>query len=484
MGGAGLSGSADIRTLSRTVFCKTRGSARSQGFRGLRFAVLLALGMIATPKGLIRSLEAHEIPSDVTIRAFLHPTEERLQFLVRAPLEAMRDLSWPTRGPGYLDLERVEPLLRDAVALWLVDNIELYADENLLLDPTLVAARVSLPNDASFRSFEEALTAITSVRLPATTEIFWDQALLDVLLEYRIPSESAQFSLRPAFARLGIRVHTVLNFLPAQGSERIFSLAGDAGIVILDPRWHQAAWHFIKLGFVHILDGIDHLLFLLCLVIPLRRFRPLVLVITSFTLAHSITLAAAALGMAPAGLWFPPLIETLIAISIVYMAIENLLGVGIERRWIIAFGFGLVHGFGFSFALQETLQFAGRHLISALLSFNLGVELGQLLVIGILIPTLLFAFRHMVAERIGAIILSVLVGHTAWHWMLERGSLLSLYSWPAFTPAGMALLLRWLMLGVAVAGLAWAISLLRNARPQRNLTEPEGTNQISSDQVG
>ena len=466
------------------MFSKKSGSVRSHGFFGLRFAVVLAIGTIAALSGLYPLLQAHEIPSDVTIRAFIHPTGQRLQFLVRAPLEAMRDLNWPTRGPGYLDLEQVEPLLRDAVALWIVDNIEIYSDETLLTDPSLVAARVSLPSDPSFRSFEEALAGTTSLPLPATTQISWDQALLDVLLEYRIPSESAQFSLRPGFVRLGMRVRTVLTFLPAEGSERVFDLAGDTGVVTLDPRWHQAAWHFIKLGFVHILDGIDHLLFLFCLVIPLRRFRPLLLVITSFTVAHSITLAATALGMAPAGLWFPPLIETLIAVSIVYMAIENVMGIGISRRWIIAFGFGLVHGFGFSFALQETLQFAGRHLVSALLSFNLGVELGQLLVIGILIPSLHFAFRHVVAERIGAIILSVLVGHTAWHWMLERGSVLSQYSWPALTPAGLALLLRWSMIGVALAGLAWTVSLLRNARLERNLTERKGTTRASSDQIG
>ena len=93
-------------------------------------------------------------------------------------------------------------------------------------------------------------------------------------------------------------------------------------------------------GFVHILDGTDHLLFLLCLVIPFRRLRPLVLVVTAFTVAHSITLIASAFGLAPDALWFPPLVETLIAASIVYMALENI--VGSERlrqsRWMIAFG--------------------------------------------------------------------------------------------------------------------------------------------------
>jgi len=102
------------------------------------------------------------------------------------------------------------------------------------------------------------------------------------------------------------------------------------------------------LGFFHILDGTDHLLFLFCLVIPFRRFRALIPVVTAFTVAHSITLIASAYNLAPDALWFPPLIETLIAMSIVYMALENIVGgATVQRRWMITFGFGLVHGFGF-----------------------------------------------------------------------------------------------------------------------------------------
>src|SRR4029453_46118 len=154
------------------------------------------------------------------------------------------------------------------------------------------------------------------------------------------------------------------------------------------------------LGFKHILDGIDHLLFLFCLVIPFRRLRSLVAIITSFTVAHSITLIASAYNLAPDALWFPPLIETLIAVSIVYMALENIVAPQLKRRWLITFAFGLVHGFGFSFALRQTLQFAGAHLLTSLVSFNLGVELGQLLVLLVLIPALGLLFRFVLDERV------------------------------------------------------------------------------------
>src|SRR5439155_7145698 len=83
------------------------------------------------------------------------------------------------------------------------------------------------------------------------------------------------------------------------------------------------------------------------------------------TVAHSVTLIASAYNLGPTALWFPPLIETLIAMSIVYMALENIVGSNVRRRWMITFGFGLVHGFGFSFALRETLQFAGSYLLTS-----------------------------------------------------------------------------------------------------------------------
>src|SRR5207244_11681078 len=103
-----------------------------------------------------------------------------------------------------------------------------------------------------------------------------------------------------------------------------------------------------------------HLLLRFWPAIPIRRWRKVIPVVTSFTVPHSVTLIASAYNVAPDFLWFPPLIETLIAMSIVYMALENIVGgIGVQRRWMITFGFGLVHGFGFSFALRQTLQFAG-----------------------------------------------------------------------------------------------------------------------------
>ncbi len=261
---------------------------------------------------------------------------------------------------------------------------------------------------------------------------------------------------------------TALRFVPPGRGVRAFEYSGDPGLVRLDPRWYEAAKQFVGLGFEHILSGPDHLLFLFCLVIPFRKLRALVPIVTAFTVAHSMTLAASAYGLAPDALWFPPLIEMLIALSIVYMAIENIVGAKLHRRWLIAFGFGLVHGFGFSFALRQTLQFAGTHLLTSLLAFNTGVELGQLLVLVLFIPVLDLLFRYVVQERMGTIILSAFVAHTGWHWMLDRGAVLQAYhfQWPALTDAFLASAMGWLMLLVAMGAVVWGLWALFRLLPR------------------
>ena len=438
----------------------------------LRCVAVLIFGLPAT-------LGAHDIPNDLTIRAFLKPEGQQLQLLIRVPLQAMRDIDYPRRAREYVDLGRADQSLRDAANTWILSDIELYEEEALLTSPTLVAVRASLPSDDSFRSYETALAHLTGPRLADETEFVWNQGLLDVWLTYPIQSDQSRLSINVRWGRLGVRTVTALQFVTPRGAIRAFELVGDPGLVRLDPRWHQAALRFVVLGFFHILDGTDHLLFLLCLVIPFRRLRPLIMIVTSFTVAHSITLLASAYDLAPGALWFPPLIETLIATSIVYMGLENIVMWSptaftrgrespleaenarsrLTKRWIIAFGFGLVHGFGFSFALRETLQFAGSHLLTSLVAFNVGVELGQILVISLLVPAIELLFRFVVAERTGTIILSALVAHTGWHWMSERFDRLRQYSfeWPTLTATLLLTVMRWLTLAVILAGIAWLL---------------------------
>ena len=379
------------------------------------------------------SAAAHEVPGSVTVQVLVKQQDDRLQVLVRAPLEAMQEMQFPVDVRGILDLEEVRSsgLLTASANRWITPNLDLYAGDDRLPAAVVRAARLSIPSDRSFTDFDRALEHVRGPPLPATTQIVWRQALLDVLLDTPLDADSApegqRLSIDPRFGRLGLRVLTVIRYESPDGDSRVLQLAAEPGRVRLDPNRAQAGLHFVAMGFEHILGGLDHLLFLVCLVAPLRRLRQLVLVVTSFTAAHSITLIASAAGLAPRALWFPTLVEVLIALSIVYMAFENILGVGQDRRWTAAFGFGLVHGFGFSFALGESLQFAGAHLVTSLLAFNVGVELGQLLVLLLLVPLMDLVFRRLPDERLGIVLLSALIVHTAWHWTGERGSDLMAY---------------------------------------------------------
>jgi hypothetical protein len=435
----------------------------------------LCCALLAFPAG---NIGAHEVPANVAVQIYVHPDGSTLRILIRAPLAAMRDLNLPLRGPGYLDFAQLTNQTNDAARLWIANYIRLFEEGRELPEETVVATRVSLPSDRSFISYDSALASVRSPKLPDDTEVMWNQLRLDALLEVPITNPRARFSIDPQLAHLGVNTVSVLHFVTADGAERVFQYDSNPGLVRLDPRWYQAAARFVALGFKHIMGGFDHLLFVLCLVVPIRRVRPLVAVVTSFTVAHSITLIASALGFAPNALWFPPLIEMLIAVSIVYMALENIVGPKLERRWLIAFGFGLVHGFGFSFALRESLQFAGAHLLSSLLAFNVGVELGQLLVIGIAIPILAALFQWVVAERVGVIVISAILAHSAWHWMTSRFATLREYRFvmPALDATFLAGLLRAVMLLLIVVGAMWALSglLSRLARPSRIGTREPG----------
>ena len=418
---------------------------------------------------LSSSAFAHDVPDDVVVQAFLHPNEERLSVLVRVPLTAMRDVDVPSRPGGFVDLSRVEPALRHAATVWLLQGIEIQQDGRPLPAGTLASVRLSLPSDRAFETFDTARAQITGPPLDPAMQVMWEQGTLDALIEYPLAQTEGRLAWRADSRRLGQRVTTVLRLVTPGGTVRAFEWHGDPGLVPLDPRWDQAALSFVRAGIGHVLSGPDHLLFLLCIAIPLRRVRTLALVVTSFTLAHAITLVASAYGLAPSGGWFPPFVETLIAASIVWMALENIFdaasgrdfegagGRALGRRWAATAAFGLVHGFGFSFALRQELQFAGSHLLTSLLAFNLGVEIAQLLVIAAAATAVTQAFRRMTSPRVAAIVVSALAAHTGWDWLLARGAVWWQYPWPVPSAASVMTVSIWLALVVVAAVGAWGV---------------------------
>lgn len=213
------------------------------------------------------------------------------------------------------------------------------------------------------------------------------------------------------------------------GSAVLTPDAPDMNVVVLaangaasEDRAQRPQLSFVRmfeLGLEHILAGYDHLLFLAALLVATTRLRSLITIVTSFTLAHSLTLAASW-----RGLLTPPaaLVEPLILASIIFVGIENLVR---KReppaRWLISFGFGLIHGFGFAGALRELgLGGDAAALLLPLLGFNLGVEAGQLAVVALLLPLIWWLRRRQDRARYALPAVSALVAAAGVYWLVSH----------------------------------------------------------------
>jgi hydrogenase/urease accessory protein HupE len=173
--------------------------------------------------------------------------------------------------------------------------------------------------------------------------------------------------------------------LLSQNSDSITVEIDASAPVLSSPRQTHSFADFLVMGVKHIWTGYDHLLFLFGLLIVTRNFSSSVKIITCFTIAHSITLAVATLSLVQIS---SRIVEPLIAASIVYVGVENLLrGDDPKGRWLLTFAFGLIHGFGFASVLRELGVGAnGSGIAVPLVSFNMGVELGQIVVAGLALP--------------------------------------------------------------------------------------------------
>ncbi len=426
---------------------------RSAGY--LTGAIVLTITLCAIPT------MAHDFPLNTVANSYVKIEPRSAHLVVRVPMDLLHSVHFAMAGSHY-DLAQDGPMIQAAIQG--VTNDVVIMENGTRLVPTGAEGRMSLPSDRSFENYDQAVQFIRQP-MDLKEQIYFDQGYLDVHLVYPIQSSQSEFTIKTVLAEdLGENSKLTVRFMPLTGRAQAFIISAASGIVSLDPPWYKAAKGFVVLGISHILSGIDHLLFLLCLVIPIRRLRTLVPVITAFTVGHSATLIGTAYNLAPGGNWFPPFVEMAIAISILYMAVENILGVRLDRRWLIAGLFGLVHGFGFSYALKENLQFAGAHLLTSLLAFNVGIEIGQLLILTVMVVGLTLLFRNLPDARVGVVVLSAFVAHTAWHWMIERGQVFWNTQWPHLDAASIVMLSRWLAALLVVAGVAKAVASFVAAR--------------------
>jgi len=223
-------------------------------------------------------------------------------------------------------------------------------------------------------------------QFPAT---YVGDAVVDTVLRYRsggpVFGYELSSALDPGLAGQEDTANLLLDHFP--GETQVFRARGLLDQPITVSRSALAAvGTFVLEGVRHILEGWDHVLFVLCLALGAVRFSSLLWRATGFTLGHSVTLAAGFFGLVPSGAWFVPAVEMGIALSIIYAAVVAV-GPGARNArsettmFLITSAIGLLHGLGFSFVLHEILQVESPNIWQSLLAFNLGVEVGQVLII-------------------------------------------------------------------------------------------------------
>lgn len=240
-----------------------------------------------------------------------------------------------------------------------------------------------------------------------------------------IPDGSVEFTLAtsPAFPMVHL---TILEEATGGSAKHIVTRGGYCPPYRLNsppeaPDWIQVAARYLILGFQHILPrGLDHILFVVGLFLLSTKVRPLLWQITAFTIAHSVTLA---LSMYEVVSLPSRLVESLIALSIVFVAVENLMTTQLKpRRIVLVFGFGLLHGLGFAGVLRE-LGLPSSEFVTALITFNIGVELGQLTVVLLCLLAVGWFRRNTRYRKVVVIPASAMICAVGMYWLVQRALL-------------------------------------------------------------
>ncbi|WP_415407953.1 HupE/UreJ family protein [Sulfurovum sp. CS9] len=290
---------------------------------------------------------------------------------------------------------------------------------------------------SDFSTLEEAKASFakTNDLSVFNNEVYVGDTTIDVLLQYKSASSINEYgiayTLDPKLPNQDETANVILDYSPS--GVQVFRERGLLlkPIMITNSLW-DAMVTFIKEGVQHILDGTDHVLFVICLVLGSLSITRLLWRVTGFTLGHSVTLSLGFFGFVPSSAWFIPAVETGIAISIVYIAAVALLPDFIDSFKkekseasvvIITTLIGMLHGLGFSFVLQHILNVTSPNIWQSLLAFNIGVEIGQLFIVLVtLILLYLVAKTGSKAEKVtryalamGSIVIAII-------WTVERGS--------------------------------------------------------------
>lgn len=250
-----------------------------------------------------------------------------------------------------------------------------------------------------FATLEEAMAAVGEGAGPEDGELPVGETVVDVVLRYAAEGSLGAYDLSstldPGLEGQDETANLILDHYP--GETLVFrkqGLLAEPVAVRRSPL--AAAWTFVYEGIRHILEGTDHVLFVLCMALGAATLSDILWRVTGFTVGHSLTLMLGILGYVPAAPWFVPAVESGIALSIIYAGGIAVLAGGGRGRFVlpVTTALGLLHGLGFSFVLNDILRGDSPHLWVSLLSFNLGVEVGQVAIVLVALPPLWWISRR------------------------------------------------------------------------------------------
>lgn len=301
-----------------------------------------------------------------------------------------------------------------------VEQVRIYRNGTQPNFATLDDAKKSFQSGPTFGSFEQGA--------------YVGDTTVDVLLRFSSDSVIYNYALssnlNPGLPDQDETANLILDHSPS--GVQVFRARGLLHEPIIVTRSvFDAVITFIKEGVKHILEGLDHVLFVICLVLGAMHFRPLLRRVTGFTIGHSITLTIGFFGFVPTAAWFVPAVETGIALSIIYVALMAILP-DFKTRWQqrnnewtvvgVTGLIGLLHGLGFSFVLQNILQVSSPNIWQSLVAFNVGVEIGQLLIVFAAVCVFyLISLLGDRATKLNQYIVAGLCAAIASYWVIERG---------------------------------------------------------------
>jgi hypothetical protein len=355
------------------------GARRPLSFSWVVFAAAISVA---------RPVASHDVPIEAVVQMSVKAEGPSLRIFVGVPATLLADANLPKQVDGSLDPQAAQSLL-ELVASDLVRNLDVWEDRTPLGVP------------------------VSKIRVDS------DQAIVDFDFEYRIASDRDRFSARlNGFRSLTQPVRTVAQVVTPPAGTRTFNVTGPPQRIFFAPRWTQTARRFAALGLQRLLES-NQLWFLFALVVPLRANRIVARAFAALVLGESMAILASAWGVAAPSPAFLATVQTLTAVALIFVGLQNITHGQTPWVWPVALWFGVVDGFSVGAAVRDSVQFAATHVGFSLIVFGLALVAGQLWVMLLARPVVDIVRRWARSEQMAAAILSAPVIHAGLQGMIQ-----------------------------------------------------------------